>query len=252
MIKSCCLFVFLFLLTNCDNLKKKNEVATGRYTFSVLQPTGEEMAFPLFSADTKTERKMREAGLVDIQEIDPSIQVYLVYATSDNFVGQVLYPDVHKAFMLPEVAMKLTQVQQRLKTIRPDLSLLIYDAARPLSVQQKMWDQVKGTDKHMYVSNPKNGGGLHNYGAAVDVTLVDSSGTPLPMGSPFDYFGDEARPDKEELLIQQKKIMEIELANRLFLRQLMKEAGFRILPGEWWHFNLVSRAEARATLTLIE
>ena len=73
----------------------------------------------------------------------------------------------------------------------------------------------------MYVSNPKNGGGLHNYGAAVDVTLVDSSGTPLPMGSPFDYFGDEARPDKEELLIQQKKIMEIELANRLFLRQLM-------------------------------
>ena len=51
MIKSCCLFVFLFLLTNCDNLKKKNEVATGRYTFSVLQPTGEEMAFPLFSAE---------------------------------------------------------------------------------------------------------------------------------------------------------------------------------------------------------
>jgi len=35
---------------------------------------------------------------------------------------------------------------------------------RPMSVQKKMWNVVKGTPKYKYVSNPNRGGGLHNYG----------------------------------------------------------------------------------------
>ena len=34
--------------------------------------------------------------------------------------------------------------------------------------------------------------------------------------------------------------------NRELLRKVMTEAGFKPLKTEWWHFNLVSRAEAKA------
>ncbi len=203
-------------------------------------------------ADTETEKRMRNQRLVDIQEIDSTIQVYLVYATTANFVGKVLYSDIRKAFMLPETARRLADAQRRLKMLRPELSLMVYDAARPMDVQKEMWDKVRGTDKRVYVSNPANGGGLHNYGAAVDLTLVDATGLPLPMGSPFDYFGDEARPDREEELIKQGKMILLHLHNRRLLRKVMTDAGFKILPSEWWHFNLVSREEAKNTLKRIE
>ena len=202
--------------------------------------------------DSGTERRMRQLGLVDIGEVDPTIAVHLVYATSDNFVGKVLYRDIRKAFLLPEAAERLAEAQRKLKLLRPELSLLVYDAARPMKVQQEMWDLVKGTENRVYVSNPRNGGGLHNYGAAVDLTLVDSLGHVLPMGSEFDYFGEEARPDREEAMVKQGRIILPHLHNRRLLRKVMTDAGFRVLPSEWWHFNLMSRAEARVRLKVIE
>ena len=202
--------------------------------------------------DSGTERRMRQLGLVDIGEVDPTIAVHLVYATSDNFAGKVLYRDIRKAFLLPEAAGRLAEAQRKLKLLRPELSLLVYDAARPMKVQQEMWDLVKGTENRVYVSNPRNGGGLHNYGAAVDLTLVDSLGHVLPMGSEFDYFGEEARPDREEAMVKQGRIILPHLHNRRLLRKVMTDAGFRVLPSEWWHFNLMSRAEARVRLKVIE
>ena len=174
-----------------------------------------------------------------------------MYATANNFTGQVLYADIQKAFLLPETARRVADAQRRLKAIRPYWSLIIYDAARPMSVQQLMWDRVKHTDKQVYVSNPARGGGLHNYGAAVDISLIDSAGQTVDMGSPVDYFGDEARPDREEMLLNQGRITLSALENRRLLRQVMKEAGFRPLHSEWWHFNLMSREEAREKLVVI-
>ena len=61
--------------------------------------------------DSGTERRMRQLGLVDIGEVDPTIAVHLVYATSDNFVGKVLYRDIRKAFLLPEAAGRLAEAK---------------------------------------------------------------------------------------------------------------------------------------------
>lgn len=218
----------------------------------VIPAVSLENELPERRTDTGTEKQMREMGLVDIQEVDSSIQVYLVYATPHNFVGKILYRDVRKAFLLPEAARRLADAQRRLKKVRPEYSLLVYDAARPMCVQSEMWKIVRGTEQRVYVSNPKNGGGLHNYGAAVDLTLVDAEGMLLPMGSPFDFFGDEARPDKEAELVRQGKIALRDWHNRRLLRRVMTESGFRSLPSEWWHFNLMSREEARRTLKRIE
>jgi D-alanyl-D-alanine dipeptidase len=71
--------------------------------------------------DSGTERRMRQLGLVDIGEVDPTIAVHLVYATSDNFAGKVLYQDIRKAFLLPEAAGRLAEAQRKLKLLRPEL-----------------------------------------------------------------------------------------------------------------------------------
>ncbi len=108
-----------------------------------------------------------------------------------------------------------------------------------------MYNKVKGTPAAPYVSNPARGGGLHNYGLAVDVTLADMHGCELPMGTPVDHLGPEANIDKEDALVRRGVITATERANRELLRRAMRSAGWMPLRSEWWHFNLRSRAVAR-------
>lgn len=201
---------------------------------------------------TPTEQKLLNLGLVDLQQLDSTIQVQLVYATPDNFMGQTLYTDIHKAFVLPQLAQKIAAAQKELHSLRPDLSLLILDAVRPLSVQRTMFHQVQGTPLNIYVSNPRNGPGLHNYGAAVDITLADTAGNWLPMGSAFDHFGPEAHIDRDTELLTSGLITQEEFDNRRLLRRLMRNQGLIAFRLEWWHFNLMSRTRAQQTLKPID
>ena len=194
-----------------------------------------------------TAKRMAQQGLVDIQAIDSTIQVSLMYSRPDNFTGKVLYTDLREAYLHPKAAAALAKAQQALKKLRPELSLKVYDATRPMSVQQKMWNVVAGTSKDIYVSNPRNGGGMHNYGLAVDITLCQAAtGDTLDMGTQVDFLGPYAHIDDEEGLVSRHIITKEAKQNRELLRKVMREAGYKPLRTEWWHFNLVSRAEAKA------
>ena len=41
------------------------------------------------------------------------------------------------------------------------------------------------------------------------------------------------------------------MKNRRLLRKVMREAGFRPLPSEWWHFNRVNRQTAKEKYPII-
>ena len=97
----------------------------------------------------------------------------------------------------------------------------------------------------------QNGGGLHNYGMAVDVTLCDAKGDTLPMGTVIDYLGPLAHIDKESSAVARKQLTPQAKRNRELLRLVMRQAGFKALRTEWWHFNFISRAEARAHYKVI-
>lgn len=190
-------------------------------------------------------------GLIDVSTLDPSIEVYLVYATPYNFMGRVLYDNLNKAYLIPEAAAMLKKAADLLRAKRPDLHLVIYDAARPLSIQKQMWELVEGTDKEDFVANPVRHG-MHNYGAAVDLTLADCTGHPVDMGGEYDYFGDASRVDKEAQLLADGIITKKELAYRKLLREVMTEAGFLVEPSEWWHFNTFTSHETRERFKVIE
>lgn len=143
------------------------------------------------------------------------------------------------------------KAQKYLKTIDPELSLLVYDAVRPLSVQRKMYEVVQNTKYAPYVANPSRTG-LHNYGMAVDLTICDRNGKPLDMGTPFDYFGSAAGINKEDELVQRGILTKEQVKNRQLLRKVMLYAGFIAIRGEWWHFNAVSLSEAKQSYKVIE
>lgn len=166
-----------------------------------------------------TAKRMAEQGLVDILSVDSTIQVSLMYSRPDNFTGKVLYTDLREAYLHPKAAAALAKAQQALKKLRPELSLKVYDATRPMSVQQKMWNVVAGTNKDIYVSNPRNGGGMHNYGLAVDITLCQAAtGDTLDMGTQVDFLGPYAHIDDEAGLVSRHIITKEAKQNRELLR----------------------------------
>ncbi|MGL5891613.1 MAG: M15 family metallopeptidase [Bacteroidia bacterium] len=194
-----------------------------------------------------------KAGLVNVQQVAPEILVELRYSTTTNFLGFDIYGDLNTAFLQPDVAQMLAAAQKELSARRPGYKLLIYDAARPISVQQLMWDTLRNRplDRSKYVSNPANGGSLHNYGAAVDLTIADSTGQATDMGTPYDFFGPEAHPSKEAEMLAAGKLTAEQIENRKLLREVMRSAGFFGITSEWWHFNACTRTTAKEKYKLL-
>lgn len=199
---------------------------------------------------------MIKQGLVNIQSLDPGIRVELKYSTTDNFVKKDVYGDLTRAYLQPDVARKLVRANAFLKKIKANYSLLVYDAARPNSVQYILWDaldalKIAERQKPQYVADPKIGS-IHNFGCAVDLTVADEKGVPLDMGTPYDYFGPLAYPRSEQLMLQQGKLTPKQIANRNILRKAMTQAGFTVNTTEWWHFDGMSRKNARAKYGMIK
>jgi D-alanyl-D-alanine dipeptidase len=94
-------------------------------------------------------------------------------------------------------------------------------------VQQAMWDAIRDP---RYVSDPAVNAGRHTRGTAVDVTLVDRRGNPLPMPTDFDDFSEAAHVDAAGIAPERA-------ANALRLREAMTRRGFQAFPTEWWHFD---------------
>lgn len=201
---------------------------------------------PIPPAISLLEQKLINSGLKCINDLDSTIHIDLKYATTDNFTKVVLYDSLRRAYLHPIAAEKLIKAQKLLKAKHPNLTLLVYDAARPLSVQKKMFKVVQGTKYQAYVANPTQTG-LHNYGIAVDLTISDASGKALDMGTPFDFFGKEAGITNEAAYLTKKQI-----ENRNLLRSVMTGAGFLTIRGEWWHFNALSLAESKKRCKLLE
>ena len=145
----------------------------------------------------------------------------------------------------------LRAAHEALKRRAPGLRFLVYDGLRPRSVQREMWNAVRGTPLQQYVANPAVGS-MHNYGVAVDLTLCDLAGTPLDLGSHFDELGPISQPRLEEQMLKAGRLTKDEVSRRRLLRSVMRDAGFRALSIEWWHFEDSSRDLVRRTLPVIE
>ncbi len=151
----------------------------------------------------------------------------------------------------------LIQAQNLLQRHHPNWRIQIFDAYRPVAVQQFMVDytfnqvvqqvapshpsavQCQAIWEQVYQiwavpsTNPHTPP-PHSTGGAVDVTLVDSSGQTVDMGSAIDEMSARSHPDhfanSTDALKQQYH------THRQTLWNIMRQSGFQRHPGEWWHF----------------
>jgi D-alanyl-D-alanine dipeptidase len=206
------------------------------------------LVVPTKKKDGKALDAKLHPDLVDIQQSHSQIQIELKYTTSANFLGEKLYSKIDKAYLQKDVAARLARVQKALQQTHPGYQLLIYDALRPVTVQQKMWDaldSLRPVERAKFVSNPKNLS-LHNMGAALDLTILDAKGNPLDMGAGFDDIRHIAYPIYEDSFLRTGQLTPLQVQNRKLLRSAMQAQGFRQLPTEWWHYNACSREEAKS------
>tara|TARA_R110000850_G_scaffold269422_1_gene401489 strand:+ start:14460 stop:15176 length:717 start_codon:yes stop_codon:yes gene_type:complete len=180
-----------------------------------------------------SETTIKDTSFVNIQTLSSYFVLDLKYATTDNFLKQKVY-DCPECFLRISTAKALVKANKEF--IKKGFRIKLYDCYRPLDVQKKMWKILPGTN---YVANPKKGS-KHNRGAAVDLTLVDSLGNELDMGTKFDFFGPEAHHTYTK---HSKQV----LANRKLLKETLAKYNFKSIYNEWWHYEF--RPERYSTVS---
>ncbi|HXI61979.1 MAG TPA: M15 family metallopeptidase [Pyrinomonadaceae bacterium] len=168
----------------------------------------------------------RDADLVELTKLDPTIKLEIRYATTNNFLGTVFYSEP-RAFMQRPAAEAVVRASKRLRAM--GYGLLVHDAYRPWYVTKVFWDATPD-DKKVFVADPAKGS-RHNRGCAVDLTLYDlKTGKPVEMVSTYDETTARAYPDYPGGTGLQRW-------HRKLLRDAMQAEGFTVYEAEWWHFD---------------
>ena len=217
-----------------NNWYYKRAVCSGLFLFMIFLTMGQDSKklnqYDLYVVTQKSDYQAsaRKPGyrMVDIKKIIPTLIIDLRYAGKNNFMRARIYPTTHTAYLREKAARQLNSVQQVLK--KNGLGIKIFDAYRPYSITEKMWLLVQDD---RYAADPKKGSS-HNRGVAVDLTLVDlKTKKEISMGTGFDNFSDTAHHEF-------KQLPEFVLQNRLLLKSVMEQFGFKALDTEWWHYSL--------------
>lgn len=165
-----------------------------------------------------------DTTFVNLKDYSKDFVYDMKYATSDNFLKAKVY-DCAECFLRLKTVKALINANAEL--MKMGYKIKIFDCYRPLDIQKRMWKIVPNPS---YVADPAKGS-IHNRGGAVDITLVNTDGKELNMGTGFDFFGIEASHHYQNFSQEIK-------ANRELLKTTMVQNGFNSLDSEWWHYNL--------------
>jgi D-alanyl-D-alanine dipeptidase len=191
-----------------------------------VRPVPELMKEARAAQPPKEDGEFREADLVELTRLDPTIRLEIRYATTNNFLGTIFYSQA-RAFMQRPAAEAVVRANRKLKQY--GYGLLIHDAYRPWYVTKVFWDATPD-DKKVFVADPAKGS-RHNRGCAVALTLYDlKTKKPVEMVSTYDETTARAYPDYPGGTSLQRW-------HRTLLREVMDAVGFSVYAAEWWHFD---------------
>jgi len=178
-------------------------------------------------------------SFTNINYVIPSIHYDMRYATADNFIGSPI--DGYKepiCYLTHKTVPALQKVQKTLQ--EQGHSLRIFDCFRPQRAVDHFvrWAKdIKDTKmKEQYYPNVQkkelfNDGYIaarsgHSRGSTLDLTIDG-----LDMGTPFDYFDPRSHTNAKSVTKKQHE-------NRMYLKKVMEENGFKNYAEEWWHYTL--------------
>ena len=132
---------------------------------------------------------------------------------------------------------------------------MIFEAYRSRARQFELWNELwtKMVQEHPdkteeelsllcsnFVSNPYGVGSGHQFGAAIDVSILDERGYELDMGTKMQEFCDKTETAFEGITPEQKQ-------NRELLKSSLEKEGLVNYPAEWWHYSYGDRKWAQLT-----
>ena len=163
--------------------------------------------------------------LVEIRPPEYDIVTDIAYATPRNITGKPVYARAG-CYLHRAAAEKL---QLAIAIARPfGLKLKIFDAFRPSEAQWVLW---KAKPDPNFLADPRKGS-PHSRGVALDLTLIDSAGRDLDMGTPYDAFTPLSYHGVTNGIGVEAQ------RNRLVLLGIMTSAGWDFYRNEWWHYQL--------------
>lgn len=181
-----------------------------------------------------------EEKLTDVTTYDKSITARYIKPDMIAITGETIY-------LRDSLCKKLAAVQKNLRNKGYQLKI-VYGYRHP-EIQQKYFDNRKQIlaidhpdltldklDKytHNFVAIAEIAG--HPAGAAVDLTLVNSDGSAIDMGTGVADYTDE-----EKIRTFSTQISSEQAKNRQILHDAMIGENFAPFYGEWWHFSYGDR-----------
>jgi D-alanyl-D-alanine dipeptidase len=206
---------------------------------------------------------------VYIRDIDPTIKVDLKYYGEDNFIGRrVPHYKANKAIMTKEAAKALSKAQKIF--LSKGYSIVVYDSYRPASSVKYFveWmrdvnDTIRKKYHYPYVETKTDmedkyiaSRSGHSRGSTVDMSIIKvdkklltesvyeervfngkvypfNNDNTIDCGTSYDLMDPASWADNNYMNFTDQQI-----SNRNFIRKVMENSGFQILPEEWWHFTL--------------
>ncbi len=164
---------------------------------------------------------------VDLSQYD--VKVSMKLSTNETSIGEPFYTR-NLCLLQYDTLQKFVKAIEKFKA--DGYTVVIYDAYRPTSVQQRWFDVVK---VHKWVANPAIGmGGIHDRGTALDISLIDTeTGKELDMPTPMHTFTVDSARSSQKMTATQR-------ANMDYMTSVMISCGFTYINSEWWHFQCVN------------
>jgi D-alanyl-D-alanine dipeptidase len=178
--------------------------------------------------------------LIDIRKYDQSITTKYIKQDMLDYTGDIIYIRDTLAKKLAKIETELSKVGYKLNIAygyrHPEVQAKYFNTRRQVvrSKNPTLSDQDIDKLTHSFVAIPSVAG--HPAGAAVDLTITDSDGTPIDMGTAIADYSD---PDK--IITYAKGLTADQSEHRKLLHDLMIHEGFAPFYGEWWHFSYGDR-----------
>lgn len=194
-------------------------------------------------------RKIPAEKLIPMDAFADRLSIDLVYANPAsplNIFGAVYRPQA-RLWLHESLAQIVALAGLYLK--EQGFTLLLYDGLRTVEAQERMANSPIARANPRWLQEPGRllsppGAGAHPRGMAIDMTIAKADGTPIDMGTPFDYLAPDPSPETNPAHRAYIKMSEQIRANREILNNAVRRAAgelkidINLLAEEWWDFRL--------------
>ncbi len=162
--------------------------------------------------------------LVDVRLYTDKFVIKMKLATDATSIGEPFY-NRNLCMLQYDTLQKLIMAAEMFE--KEGYRIVIYDAYRPTSVQQRWFDVIR---VHKWVADPSIGmGGIHDRGTAIDMTLMDKDGVEMDMPT--------AVHTLTEASSRYAAMTDVQKQNINYMTNIMVQCGFDYIRSEWWHFQ---------------